>query len=332
MTTLQQVFDYLSGKTAKPSHLGFALFALLALGTGPLSAQPASPSAPTIQASPELLARTAEFEASIVGLARRLANEPRLRGLSPQTRQQRVEFVVGNMVFVAAHELGHAVISELDLPVLGREEDTADVFAILKALRVVGTEFAQRILVRATDAWFMSARRDRRDGEAPTYYQRHGLDEQRAYNIICLMVGSDPVKFKGLADAHELPEDRRRSCGWDYDTAVRSWERVMAPHLRSTDQPKTRIDVIYGDAAGTLEVVARSFREIRFLEHFAEYAAERYLWPAPIVLEMRSCGEANARWTIPTRTLHICYEMVDEFVDLFGEHERYVAERRRARR
>src|SRR5205085_7620284 len=117
------------------------LFALLAVGTGPLSAQPASPFSPTIQASPELLARTAEFEASIVGLAGRLANEPRLRGLSPQRRQQRVEFVVGNMVFVAAHELGHAVISELDLPVLGREEDTADVFAILKALRVVGTEF-----------------------------------------------------------------------------------------------------------------------------------------------------------------------------------------------
>ena len=255
-------------------------------------------------------------------LARTLANEPRLRGLSAQKRQERVEFVVGNMIFVAAHELGHAVISELDLPVLGREEDTADVFAILKALVVVGTEFSQGILVRATDAWFTSALRDRREGERPTYYQRHGLDEQRAYHIVCLMVGSDPVKFKDLADEKNLPEDRRRSCGWDYDTAVRSWERVMTPHLRAADQPKAHIDVIYGDAKGTLEVVARSFREIRFLEHFADYAADRYLWPAPIVMEMRSCGEAGARWTIPTRTLHICYEMVDEFVELFNERER----------
>jgi len=301
----------------------------LSLSTGPLLAQPASPVAPTVEASPELQARSAEFEASLMDLARRLANEPRLRGLSAQKRQERVEFVVGNLLFVLAHELGHAVISELDLPVLGREEDTADVYAILKALRVVGSEFSVRILVRATNAWFMSARRDRREGEAPTYYQRHGLDEQRAYQIICLMVGSDPVKFKDLADEHKLPEDRRRSCGWDYDTAARSWERVLAPHMRASDQPKAEIEIIYGDAKGSLEVVARSLREIRFLEHMAEYAAERYLWPAPIVMEMRSCGEANARWTIPTRRLHICYEMVDEFVDLFNEQERSLRTTRR---
>jgi hypothetical protein len=317
---------------AKLSRLGFALLVLLGLGAGPLLAQPASPVAPTVQASPDLLARSAEFEASLVELARRLANEPRLRGLSAQKRQERVEFVVGNLIFVLAHELGHAVISELDLPVLGREEDTADVYAIIKALRVVGSEFSHRILVRATRAWFMSARRDRRDGEEPTYYQRHGLDEQRAYHIVCLMVGSDPVRFKELADEHNLPDDRRRSCGWDYDTAARSWERVMGPHMRAADQSKAQIDINYGDAPAPLAVVARSLREIRFVEHMAEYAAERYLWPAPIKMEMRSCGEAGARWTIPTRTLHVCYEMVDEFVELFNEHERYLRTVRRGTR
>ncbi len=324
MITRRRIIAATGGLAAltKPSHLGFALLVLLGLGTGPLFAQPAASSPPTVQASPALQARSAQFEASLVDLARRLANEPRLRGLSAQKRQERVEFVVGNLLYVLAHELGHAVISELDLPVLGREEDTADVYAILKALMVVGSEFSHRILVGASKTWFLSARRDRREGETPTYYQRHGLDEQRAYHIVCLMVGSDPVRFKGLADEHELPEDRRRSCGWDYDTAVRSWERVMAPHLRVSDQPNGRIDVIYGDAKGALEVVARSLREIRFLEHMAQYAAERYLWPAPIVMEMRSCGDAGARWTIPTRTLHICYEMVDEFVELFNEQER----------
>jgi Putative metallopeptidase len=329
MTMLQQVFDGLSGRAAKPARLGFALLVLAGLGMGPLFAQPASPASPPVQPSPALQARAAELDASIVELAGRLANEPRLRGLSPQKRQERVEFVVGNMIFVTAHELGHAVVSELDLPVLAREEDTADVYAILKALRVVGNEFAHRTLVRATNAWFLSARRDRRDGDTPTYYQRHGLDEQRAYHIVCLMFGSDPAKFKALADEHKLPEDRRRSCGWDYDTAARSWERVLAPHLRAPDQPKARIEVIYGDATGPLEVVARSFREIRFLEHFAEYAAGQYLWPAPIVMEMRSCGEPGARWTIPTRTMHICYEMVDEFVELFNEQERSLQTARR---
>jgi len=34
------------------------------------------------------------------------------------------------------------------------------------------------------------------------------------------------------------------------------------------------------------------------------------------VVEMRSCGEANARWTIPTRRLHVCYELAEEFVEI----------------
>ena len=158
----------------------------------------------------DLQARSAALEASLVELAGRLANDPRMRGLSAQKRQERVAFVVGNLLFVLGHELGHAVIAEFDLPVLGREEDTADVYAISKSLTIVNNELSHRALMRASTAWFMSARRARRDGETPAYHEQHGLDQQRAYHIICLMVGSDPDKFKALADEHRLPEDRRR--------------------------------------------------------------------------------------------------------------------------
>ena len=307
-----------SGQRCSANRLICAFLFLVAFGTAPLLAQTV-PRA--FQADPALQARSAEFSASIIDLAQRLDGNPRMRGLTPQRRKARVEFVVGNIHFVTAHELGHALISELNLPVLGREEDSADVYAILKSLGG-GSEFSRRILIKASKAWFLSGRRGRREGEEPNYYERHSLDEQRAYHIICLMVGSDPGKFKALADEHKLPEDRRRSCGWDYDTTVQSWNRVLAPHLRELHQPKVHIDVVYGEATGALEVVARSFREIRYLERMAEFAAERYLWPAPIKLEMRSCGEGNARWTIPTRTLHICYELVDDFVELFRELER----------
>jgi hypothetical protein len=133
------------------------------------------------------------------------------------------------------------------------------------------------------------------------------------------MVGSDPVGFRLLADQVSLPEERRPSCGWDFETATRSWQRVLAPHYRNADQPTTRIDVIYGEAEGRLETFARKFRALRFLEALAEYAADRYAWPAPIVMEMRTCGEPNARWTIPTRTLHLCYELAEEFAELNRE-------------
>jgi hypothetical protein len=316
MNMLRQTIARLCTASTGLFHLDRSLVIVAGLGMGPVLAQP-----PTVPASPALQARITEFEGRIAELARTKADEPALRRLSPQQRQGRVEFVIGNIFFVALHELGHAVVSELKVPVLGREEDTADVFAIGAALRIIANEFAHRILVGAASGWFLSARRAKKEGEAPRYYERHGLDKQRAYHIVCLMVGHDPVRFKDLADEHKLPEDRRQSCGWDYETGAWSWHRVMAPHLRAAGQPKTSIEVIYGDAEGTLAPFAHAFREVRFLELLAEYAASRYLWPAPIVMEMRSCGNASARWTIPTRRLHICYELAQEFAELFGDLE-----------
>jgi hypothetical protein len=307
-------------------RLGAALLVLGLLG-GPLAAQPAP-----MEPAANLQARSAALDASMVELARRLGNDPRMRGLSAQKRQERVAFVVGNLLFVLGHELGHAVIAEFDLPVLGREEDTADVYAISKALTIVNNELSHRALMRASTAWFMSARRARRDGEAPAYHEQHGLDEQRAYHIICLMVGSDPDRFKALADEHRLPEDRRQSCRRDYHVATRSWQRVMAPNLRAAGAPKAEVKVVYGETRGPVDGVAQSLRDIRILEHMAEFAAEQYRWPAPITLEMRSCGEAAAAFTFASRTVHVCYEMVDEFVALFNEQEQSARSARRGTR
>jgi Putative metallopeptidase len=300
--------------------LGCALLLLVGLGPRPLLAQAAPPDAQAVQA------RSAAFHARIRELASALENAPLLKGLSLQEREKHVEFVAANMIFVAIHELGHAVISEMDLPVLGQEEDAADQFAILTGLNVVANEYTLRVLANAARGWFLSARRD----EAPDYYGRHGLDEQRAYWIVCLMVGSDPAKFKALADEAKLPESRRPSCGWDYDTATRSWQRLLdTPHRRAPDQPKTQIEIIYGDAKGILGIFAQSFRSIRYLETLAEYVSERYVWPAPFTMEMRTCGEPGARWTIPTRRLHVCYELGLEFAQLYRE---YGAERKDAKR
>jgi Putative metallopeptidase len=327
MATSRSATGRVLGRTAV--LLGCALLVLMGLGPRSLLAQAAPPDAQAVQA------RSAAFHASIRELARALADAPLLKGLSLQEREKHVEFVAANMIFVAIHELGHAVISEMDLPVLGQEEDAADQFAILTGLNVVANEYSLRALANAARGWFLSARRDRKEGEAPDYYGRHGLDEQRAYWIVCLMVGSDPVKFKAVADEAKLPESRRPSCGWDYETATRSWQRLLeAPHRRAPDQPKTQIEVVYGDAKGILGIFAQSFRSIRYLETLAEYVSERYVWPASFTMEMRTCGEPGARWTIPTRRLHICYELGLEFAQLYREYgaERKLAKRKSKRR
>jgi Putative metallopeptidase len=256
------------------------------------------------------------FHSRMEEARRVLADEPRFRRLSPHQHQALSEFVVGNMLFVTAHEMGHAVMGEMQIPVLGREEDAADAFATLNALRV-GHTFSHGVLVAAAKGWFLSDRQDKKEGVQLTYYERHGLDLQRAYQIVCLMVGSNPEMFKALADETRLPQHRRSSCQDDYQVATWSWETMLKPHLRAADRPKQQIDVDYGDAKDRLDVYARMFRALRFLDMVQTHAGERFAWPRPLRVEMRTCGEANARWSGRTRTLHLCYELANEFAQLY---------------
>src|SRR5215467_10457041 len=76
------------------------------------------------------------FQERIKEVARALQTQPRFKGLSEQELIDRVEFVAGNTLFILLHELGHVHFSEMNLPVLGREEDEADTFAAITLLKV----------------------------------------------------------------------------------------------------------------------------------------------------------------------------------------------------
>src|SRR5215218_3835392 len=94
---------------------------------------------------------------------------PRLKKLSTEAKRQLVEFVLGNTLFVMAHEMGHGLINEMNLPVLGREEDAADSFAIVTALNI-GSGFSDRVLIEATKGWVFNAKSDKKEGEPLAFY------------------------------------------------------------------------------------------------------------------------------------------------------------------
>jgi Putative metallopeptidase len=284
----------------------FVLLIVLLAGGGPVFAQSMPPDARQFQARAK---ETAE--------ALLLVAKPDKHTLLQ--RESAVEFIIGNMLFVVLHESGHTAISELGLPVLGRQEDAADQFAVVTLLKV-GSAMSRRVLVEAAKGWFLSDRRDKQDGEKQVFYDEHGLDEQRAYQIVCLMVGSDPVKYKDLADEAKLPADRQESCKNDWSDASTAWESVLKPHRRVADEPKTKIDVVYGEGKGDLEIYAKGFPAVRLLEVLAEYLADEFALPIPFTLEMQSCGVINAAWVASTRKLTVCYELADDFADLYRVH------------
>jgi hypothetical protein len=257
-----------------------------------------------------------------------LDSVPRLKKLSPEAKRSLVEFVLGNTLFVLAHEMGHGLINEMNMPVLGREEDAADSFAITTALKI-GTVVSERVLIEAAKGLVLSAKRDKKQGNALAFYDEHGLDPQRAYNVVCYMVGSNPEKYKQLATDTKLPDERQKSCLYDYKNAAWSWDEMLKKHLRAADQPKVEITITYEDTK-KYAVQEQILRHMGLFEVFAAHLADRYAWPKPFKMEARSCGEPNARWG--QRVLTLCYELAGEFIELYERYSKALPRKYRTAR
>src|SRR5260370_28158319 len=145
-----------------------------------------------------------EFRLRIRDYAKFVAQHRRIKNLSEEQREKRIEFVAGNMLFVLLHELGHAAMHEMGLPILGREEDQADNFAIINLLKI-GNKVSHRVLVEAAKGWFLSDRRAPRDGGPQAYFDEHGLHQPRPHNILCPAYRSDPAHIKPPPAATQPP-------------------------------------------------------------------------------------------------------------------------------
>ena len=264
-------------------------------------------------------ARSAELEKRVMDIVQLFENDPRYnRGKTPQQIKDSVEFVTGNVLFVLAHETGHALISVFQLPVLGREEDAADSLATILALKMASS-FADRVVVNAARGWFLSDQRDKKDGSPTPFYDEHGLDLQRAYTIVCLLVGGRPDKFMALANEVKLPEERQKTCHFDFSNAQWSWEQVLKSHKRKPEDPRTKIDVNYAEA-GEYSTIAELGRKLQILESVADWLSDDFVWITPISLEMQQCGdEAGTRWLPREKKIIVCYEMIREFIQLHRE-------------
>ena len=248
-----------------------------------------------------------------------LEADPYLKGTPHDQLRKVAEFTMGNVLYVVLHELGHAIMDDLRLYVLGREEDAADSFATVAMLRIGGL-FSQRVLEEAAKGWFYADARERAQRRKFEFYDSHSLDQQRAYQIVCLMVGSDPDKFKQLADETKMPDERQDSCRFDYSTASWSWGKALDSHRRAPEAAApTDFTVLYGEPSGDMVSYARFLRSARLMEIVAEHTADELVLKAPVTLAAQVCGEPNARWNRQTRTIVLCYETAYEFAQLYRD-------------
>jgi hypothetical protein len=131
--------------------------------------------------------------------------------------------------FIFAHEFGHALIHNFELPVLGREEDAADGIATVLLLKAPdGATYA------ADAAEFWDAFSGRQNPpKLAEYADNHSFDRQRAFNILCWVGGSDEGILQALAENEIVPEERLASCPAEWQLLEQSAEQVLQPHLKN---------------------------------------------------------------------------------------------------
>jgi hypothetical protein len=137
------------------------------------------------------------------------------------TPEQR-DAVTGALTFIMMHEVGHALVDVLDLPITGREEDAVD-------------QLAAVILIEAGDKGAWSALNGvlaLQSGGAVDEARLagvHSLDAQRLYNVACWIYGSDPLRYEVLVTNGLLPTDRAMRCPGEYERLSKAWHRLLQP-------------------------------------------------------------------------------------------------------
>jgi hypothetical protein len=240
----------------------------------------------------------------------------RLEALSDEELDALIDFVDGNVLFTVYHEAGHMLVSELDLPVLGQEEDAVDALATLAMLQSDNTEM-DHLLSQAMLGWFLGMSDDAED---LVFHEQHDLDPQRGYSVLCLMVGSDRSAFRDLAVNLDLPKERMDTCTEDYEQAVASWDRVTEPYVRVKGELYDPvITVRHAAPTDDLKVFAEILRGSEVMELVAEEMDDLYRLLNPVTFQGESCGTANAFWDPQAREMTICYELLEAFAQIYLE-------------
>ncbi|HEX8265357.1 MAG TPA: DUF4344 domain-containing metallopeptidase [Pyrinomonadaceae bacterium] len=133
--------------------------------------------------------------------------------------------------FIFLHELGHALIDAYQLPVTGNEEDAADKLSSYINIKELGESGGgARAAIAAAQAFGMQS--EMTGNKDLPFYDEHALDQQRFYNILCQLFGSNPNKYEVLVKDGTLPEPRAVRCPSEFQQNVRTWENLLAKYRK----------------------------------------------------------------------------------------------------
>ncbi|MDC0739046.1 DUF4344 domain-containing metallopeptidase [Cognatishimia sp. SS12] len=214
-------------------------------------------------------------------------------------------YVENNLLGIFYHEFGHALIDVLDLPIYGQEEDAADVLSVFLMSDFFEEEFAVQLAYDTAFGFLGEAEQV----EEVAFWDVHGPDLQRYYNLVCIFYGANPEERSDVAEDLGLPEERADYCPDEYEQAAHAWGGALdeIAHAGGGQSLKMAALSEEGDAARlSFDVITTEVDALN-----AEFRLHD-----EITVRVEACGEANAFYDPAPREIIICTEFADLLTEM----------------
>lgn len=142
-----------------------------------------------------------------------------------QTNEEAAKNMHNAVRFAFLHEVGHALIDAYRLPLTGNEEDAADRCSAYISLEEIPD--GARYVLAAADAFAVESKLS--GARSRNLADEHLLQEQRFYNSLCMIYGSNPAKYANIVGGKYLPETRAARCPSEYERTIQSWRELLKP-------------------------------------------------------------------------------------------------------
>ena len=241
--------------------------------------------------------------AEVVANTRAVWTEPEGSTAGEDEIAASIDYMMGFAVRIIYHEFGHGLVSEFNIPVLGREEDAVDSFAVINMIADDDDPALDALIERVIDVFYDFG--ETRDSE----WAQHSFDAQRAAMVLCLLVGHDPESYTDMALESGMPQDRIDGCAWDYKKAVESWDALLGENELAEDEaPPYEIEIAWNDATPELQEAQNLLQASGIAEAIAWQIESTFRLTAPMTLSFEVCNERNAYFIPAERKVKFCYE------------------------
>lgn len=251
-------------------------------------------------------------------------------------REKHAAVAMGVTFGVLFHELGHAMIGELELAATGPEEDAVDEFSALVMSQMAAGETDPLLIDIATYStllWYHQARQ--RAGEPQPVWGEHSPDMRRFRHTFCMLYGADAALFGDLANRLGVDQHFKRRCPEDYKKREMAWEAIIQSKARNLgpDSPghhpantpggRIRVQVLpTRNPYGPFVAVVFNRPEV---DELLDMLSDYLVWPRDLPIEFKDCGVPNAFYNPTAGAIEMCYELIERLTRLVVQGEGLVA-------